>query len=125
MAAARSNRVCAAPPAVRCIGNIHMRSALSASTIVCFLASASLATAQDLMPVVFTHVGLREAGVVAVQWMSSDPLQRQAFMAAQLQPTKLKSDRKTMIIVASVIAAAVVIYMIYQFEHSDWRVRSN
>ena len=47
------------------------------------------------MPVPFTHVGLREAGVVAVQRMSSDPLQRQAFTAVQLQPTKLKADRKT------------------------------
>jgi hypothetical protein len=50
--------------------------------------------------------------------MSSDPLQRQALMAAQLQPTKLKTDRKTTIIVVSIIAAAAVIYMLYQFEHS-------
>jgi len=93
--------------------------ARTASMIVCVLASASVATAQALPPVPSTQVGIFQAGVAKVQQMSADPLQRQALMAAQLQPTTLKTDRKTTIIVISVIAAAAVIYTLYQFEHSS------
>src|SRR6476619_210482 len=47
----------------------------------------------------------------------SQRIRRQAYATAQLQRTKLKTDRKSTLIIIGVAAAAVAIYIVYVFNH--------
>jgi len=119
-----------------------MRVALSTVLTVSFVTLASLAFAQEHASAPSSlRGGLLEAGVTTVQQMivenqfaarapdddrmsdhplvSSDPLRGQVGLVRQLQPTKLKTDRKTTLILVGVVAAAVVIYIVYALNHMD------
>jgi hypothetical protein len=119
-----------------------MRVALSTVLTVSFLALASLAFAQEqASSPPFTRGGMLEAVDATVQPMivehqfaarapdddrasdhplaSSDPLRGHIGLVSQLQPTKLKSDRRTTFILVGVVVAAVVIYIVYALHHMD------
>ena len=108
---------------------------------VSFLALASLASAQEQAPPPpSTRGGTLEVGDATVRQTivehqfaaradddrasdhllaSSDPLRGRVGLVSQLQPTKLKTDRRTTLILVGVVAAAVVIYIVYAFHHMD------
>jgi hypothetical protein len=87
----------------------------STLALLCCLVVPSLAAGQDLPLQAASNGELLRSGIAAVQRL---PATERDAMAAQLQQTKLQSDRKTTVIVVSVVAAATVIYLMYQLHHS-------
>jgi hypothetical protein len=85
----------------------------SVVALLSFLVFPSFAAGQDL-PLQGSNGVLLRSGIAAVQRLAA--AERDA-MAAQLQQTKPQSDRKTTVIVVSVVAAATVIYLMYQLHH--------
>ena len=91
-----------------------MRFTVLVAMLICSLAVPAIAWTQDIAPMRPANGGaLLRSGVVVVQ-----RLEQERVAAAQLQQTKLKSDKTTTIIVVSVVATAVVIYLLYQLNHS-------
>ena len=86
----------------------------SVVALLSFLMFPSFAAGQDLPLQAASNGVLLRSGVAAVQRLAA--AERDA-MAAQRQQTKLQSDRKTTVIVVSVVAAATVIYLMYQLHH--------
>jgi hypothetical protein len=65
------------------------------------------------LPAYFESANMRSlAGTV------SHRISSQARAYAQLQRTKLKTDRKTMLIIIGIGAAAAVIWILYAFSHA-------
>ena len=89
----------------------------AALIVTVYALPAGPASAQDLRQP-STGGTLLQAGRTIVEQTVHEEQAVAAFAARQLQPTRLKSDRKTTIILVSIVAAAVVVYMLYQFEHS-------
>jgi hypothetical protein len=82
--------------------------------LVWFLACPVVSRAEEMTPI--PDGAIQRSGLAAVQRMSVEPRQHRA-MAAQLQPTTLKKDRKTAIILISVAAAATCLYVWYALHH--------
>lgn len=70
-------------------------------------------TAITTLPAYFESANMRVLAGTASQRIRS-----QARGHAQLQRTKLKSDRKTMLIVIGIVAAAAVIWVVYAVSHA-------
>lgn len=82
--------------------------------LLCCLVFPSLAAGQDVPLQAAPNGALLRSGIAAVQRL---PVVEREVIAAQMQQTKLQNDRKTTVIVVSVVAAATVIYLMYRLHH--------
>jgi len=88
---------------VRC----GMRFTALVAMLVCCLAFPSVASPQDVTSIPPAQGPLLRSGVVALQRLS---LEQDRVIAAQLQHTKLKNDKKTTIILIAIVAVAALIW---------------
>ena len=85
--------------------------------LLCCLLFPSLAAGQDVPLQAAPNGALLRSGIAAVQRLPVVERLEREVIAAQMQQTKLQNDRKTTVIVVSVVAAATVIYLMYQLHH--------
>ena len=92
-----------------------MGTTVSAEEAAPVLPSIELSGVNDIatLPGYFESANMR-----ALARTVSQRIRNQARGYAQLQQTKLKTDRKTMLIIIGIAAAAAVIWVVYALKHS-------
>ena len=96
---------------------IHGMRRVFVAVVVCTLGLHGMARGAETVAPPPGNGPLLTAGLAAVQRLAVETAPDRS-VGSQLQKSTLNNDRKTKIILISVVAAAAVIYVFYQLNHS-------